>query len=180
MFVFNLKVSGNKILKIFFVIILIIAIVILGLSIYRIFNDTSFRTEDSIETPEVTKIATGNYTNVLKAVHDNIENYLGMNINFSGYVYRVYDFSEDEFVLARDMVIDSNYQTLIVGFLCTYDNAKDFKDGTWVNITGTITKGDYHGSIPVIKVKEITEIETPSDEYVYPPDDFYIPTSGLL
>ncbi len=66
------------------------------------------------------------------------------------------------------------------GFLCTSDKASSFKDGTWVNITGTITKGYYHGDIPTIKVEEIHEVEKPKDAQVYPPDDFYIPTSSLL
>ena len=32
------------------------------------------------------------------------------------------DFKETEFVLARDMIISSDMQTLIVGFLCDYKN----------------------------------------------------------
>ena len=39
-----------------------------------------------------------NYTNVLKSVHENIDNYVGMKINFTGYVYRVLDLNENQFV----------------------------------------------------------------------------------
>lgn len=77
------------------------------------------------------------------------------------------------------MVISSDFQTVVVGFLCSFDNAKDFKDGTWVNITGTVTKGYYHGDIPVIEVSDISEVSKPKDIYVYPPDDYYIPTVSL-
>jgi len=119
----------------------------------------------------------GNYTNILKSVHDNPDEYLGQKIKFSGYVYRIIDFTEKEFVLARDMIISSDFQTVVVGFLCNYNNAKDFEDGTWVEITGTITKGTYHGQMPVIDIENIQKIKKPSDEYVYPPDDNYIPTS---
>jgi uncharacterized membrane protein YcgQ (UPF0703/DUF1980 family) len=45
---------------------------------------------------------------------------------------------------------------------------------------GKIVKGNYHGEIPVIQVTKIETIEKPSDEYVYPPDDYYIPTSALF
>lgn len=105
---------------------------------------------------------------------------LGQKISFSGYVYRVYDFSDNQFVLARDMVVSSNFQTLVVGFLCSYEKAKDFKDGTWVEISGRITKGYYHGDIPIIEIENIQEIAKPQDILVYPPDDYYIPTSSLL
>lgn len=122
----------------------------------------------------------GNYTNILKSVHDNPDEYIGQKIKFSGYVYRVIDFTEKEFVLARNMVVSSDFQTVVVGFLCSYDKAQDFEDGTWIEITGTIKKGIYHGEMPVIDIEKIQKIEKPSDEYVYPPDDDYIPTSSFM
>ena len=77
------------------------------------------------------------------------------------------------------MIINSNSQTVVVGFLCEYDDAKNFPDNTWVQITGEIIKGDYHGDI--IKINNIKIVDKPSqEEYVYPPDDSYIPTSGIL
>jgi len=78
------------------------------------------------------------------------------------------------------MIISSDFQTVVVGFLCNYNKAKDFEDGTWIEITGTITKGTYHGEMPVIDIENIQKIEKPSDEYVYPPDDDYIPTSSFM
>ena len=65
---------------------------------------------------------------------------------------------------------------VVVGFLCELDNAKDFADNTWVNITGEITKGDYHGDMPELQVTSLKEIDKPTDEYVFPPDESYVPT----
>ena len=87
---------------------------------------------------------------------------------------------DNEFVLARDMLINSDSQSVVVGFLCTVDNAKDFKDGTWVNVSGSIIKGYYHDQIPVIDISEIKEVSKPEDSFVYPPDRTYIPTSIIL
>jgi len=104
-------------------------------------------------------------------------NIIGKKISFTGYIHRLPDFKDTDFVLARDMIINSKMETLIVGFLCNKKDSKDFETGTWIEITGTISKGDYHGDIPVIKVTEIKKIEKPKDIYVYPPDDNYVPTS---
>ena len=87
---------------------------------------------------------------------------------------------DNQFVLARDMIVSSNSQSVVVGFLCEYDNAKDFADNSWVQVTGEIFKGDYHGDMPIIKITNIERTEKPSEEYVYPPDDSYIPTAGIL
>ena len=114
------------------------------------------------------------------AVFDNIDSYIGTKFRFSGYVYRLLDFSENQFVLARDMIISSDNQSLVVGFLCTSENAINFENDTWVEITGEITKGDYHGDIALVKVLEIKETEEPKDLYVYPPSDTYVPTSNIF
>ncbi len=175
MFIYNIKVNSGKIFKLIFALIILIVLIITGIVIYRTFSNSGSSPSDDIYT-----INSTNYTNILKAVHDNIDTYVGQKISFSGYVYRVYDLQEDEFILARDMVINSDFQTLVVGFLCHSDNSINYKDGTWINIVGKIEKGYYHGDIPIINISQIEETTKPTDAYVYPPDDFYIPTSSLL
>ncbi len=177
MFIYNIKLNKTNIFKIIFIIVVIILIAFFAFSAYRIFSEGNAVGSNSKQ--NIADITTNNYTNVLKAVHDDLNTYVGQTIKFTGYVYRAEDFTKDEFVLARDMLIDNNKQSLIVGFLCNCSKAEKYNDKTWVEITGTITKGNYHGEIPVIKIKEINTIDKPSDEFVYPPDDFYIPTSAL-
>ena len=47
-------------------------------------------------------------------------------------------------------------------------------------INGEIIKGYYHNEIPVIDINKIEKTTKPEEEYVYPPDDTYIPTSVIL
>ncbi len=178
MFVCNLKLNYKLLFKILFVIIFIVVIVVAGISCYKIFKFSNV--DACLPKSEIANISSDNYTNVLKSVHDNLDDYIGQKISFTGYVYRVYDFSENQFVLARNMIISSDNQTVVVGFLCDYKNANEFSDNTWVNITGTIVKGDYHGEIPVIDITNMTKCEKPANEFVNPPDDTYIPTSALF
>lgn len=109
-----------------------------------------------------------------------MDKYLNKKIKFSGYIYRVSDFTDEQFVLARDMIISSDLKTLIVGFLCKYKNAKKFDTNTWVQVTGTITKGNYHEQVPVIEINEMKIITKPDECYVYPPDDSFVQTINLL
>jgi uncharacterized membrane protein YcgQ (UPF0703/DUF1980 family) len=182
MFVVNFKVNSNLILKIFLLILFVIVLIIVGISIYKLCNsDSNLSSFDNCSNYDNTyTLSTSNYTNVLKSVHENLDTYIGQRIIFSGYVYRVYDFDSSQFVLARDMIIDSNSQTLVVGFLCHYENADSFASGNWVTISGTISKGNYHGEIPIIEIDEIQQIDKPTDEYVYPPDQTYVPTISVL
>ena len=126
-------------------------------------------------------ITQSNYTNILKAANENVDDYVGCKIHFTGYVYRLLDFEDNQFVLARDMVISNNEdQALVVGFLSTYENAKDFEDGTWVDVVGEIIKGDFNGDIAIVKVTSMNKVDKPEDAFVTPPDDTYIPTSAMF
>ena len=120
MFIYNIKINNNKIFKIFFITVIILLICIVSIVIFRVFNGASKNHKNS----EVYQISATNYTNILKAVHDDIDSYVGVKFHFSGYVYRLLDFNENQFVLARNMVISSNFQTVVVGFLCEDENIK--------------------------------------------------------
>lgn len=181
MFICNIKVDGNKLFKAILIILGIIVLIVTVLVFYKIFgsNTGTFKVSDSISHSDVTEISPNNYTNILRATHEDIDSYIGKQLKFSGYVYRILDFKENQFVLARDMQIDS--QSFIVGFLSEYDNISELEDGAWIEIVGTVTKGKYHNQdIPIIKINSLTKIDKPEDPFVSPPDNTYIPTSSML
>jgi len=178
MFIFNIKLNLKLITKVVLIVICVLIIFLCIFSFYKVFSQT-VKVNDKNKSPGVMTIEPNNYTDVLKSVHDNLGDHIGQKINFVGYVYRLSDFTKDEFVLARDMVVNANKDTVVVGFLCKYKDATKFKDGHFVEITGTIEKGDYHGVIPIINITKIQEVDKPADALVYPPDDSYIQTSIL-
>lgn len=183
MFIYNFKINSGILLRIIIVILSIFMLAVFGISIYKIFfTSGKFKVNDKINPKEITEIEPQNYTNILQAVHDNPDSYIGMKIKFIGYIYRLFDFGEEQFVMARDMFINnSKTQTVVVGFLCQYKNANNFEDGTWVNVTGIIERGKYHNEeIPIIKVTDIQETDEPEECFVNPPSDTYIPTSGIF
>ena len=179
MFIYNIKLNQKNIAKIAFAIMSIIITIFFVISIYRIISE-SIKVRDEIPLPEVSYIEAKNYTNILKEVYEDLDTYVGQTICFTGYVYRNSDFDENYFVLARDMQTSRENETLIVGFLCNYKDASKFSDGTWVEITGTIEKGNYHGEIPVLKIIKIKETKEPEEKLVPLPDDTYVPTAVIL
>lgn len=180
MFIYNVKLNSSMLFKIIFAILIICVLIlcfIIGINLYK----STIKSNDTCVTNDFTEITNKNYANILKATHDNIDSYLGTKIKFSGFVYRVYDLEKNQFVLGRNMIISSDFQTVVVGFLCNYDDAILFKDFTWVEIEGTLEKCTYHNqSMPIIKITSIKEINKPEDEYVYPPDENYVPTAYMF
>ena len=184
MFICNFKLNKKKISKLILLIGAIICIILFSIAIFEFVKKVNENTNvttvsDIIPSPDVATLTEENYTNILKEVHENLEAYLGQQICFTGYVYRVADLKENQFILAREMIINSKKQTVVVGFLCELDNAKDFEDNTWIKITGTIKKGYYYGDIPYLDITNIEEVQKPEKEFVNLPDDAYIPTAVI-
>ncbi len=184
MFIFNFKLNKSNIAKIVISILAIICVILCIIAIVRmltkISKDKTIINSDCLPSNEIATLNETNYTNILKMVHDNLSNYIGQQISFTGYVYRVPNIKENEFILARDMYIDSKHlQSVVVGFLCFCDNAKDFEDGEWVKITGTIEKGEYFGEIPVLRISNIEKTSAPENKFVEQPDEAYVPTAAI-
>ena len=154
--IINFKINLPKILLF---ISIIIAIIFLILAILRFFN---------LATNEEITMTNENYTDILKDCHENIDNYIGKKIYLTGYIFRLEDFKENEAVIARDMLIN-NSEAQVVGFLCQHKDISKFENNSWVEISGEITRGVYHGEIPIIKIQRINKITTPEEIFVYPP-----------
>ena len=184
----NKKINNSSIFKILFLIMLISAIIFFLISIYKIFfkneisiEDEFVSLEDTIHNNKTFELTSKNYTNILQVVTNDIDSYIGCRVHFVGYIYRLIDFKPNEFVLARNMIVNENTsQSLVVGFLCNYDAAQKFPDNIWVDVLGTIQKGNYYGDIAIIKVENMFECDKPTDDFVSMPDNTYIPTSSML
>lgn len=129
MHIYNIKINGGKVLKIIIILLSLFMLIVFLFSIYKIFfSSGKFFVKDRIEQNEIKEINADEYTNILQAVHDDLDSYIGLKIKFSGYVYRILDFNEKQFVLGRDMLINTeNNQSVVVGFLCENKEIKKFK-----------------------------------------------------
>ncbi len=184
MIIYNLKLNKTSVLKHLIILMLLLSIAISVLSVYKMINSSKekeqFLTENPcIQDTDVAVIKSSNYSNILKQVHEDIDTYIGQKISFSGYIFKVDNFNDNQFVLARNMDIGNN-QTLIIGFLCEYDGIISYDEYSWVEITGEITKGYYNNSaIPILKIIDIKAIKEPDNPNVPVPDGEYIPTSVI-
>ena len=186
MFIYNFKLNKKFCGKILIALFSIICIGLLAISICKILLEVKeenkkevIKDNYSIPSPDVAELTPENYCNILKEVHEDLKTYIGQKITFTGYVYRVTDLKENQFILARDMIINSKKQTVVVGFLCEYEKAKDLVNDSWIKIVGKIDKGNYYGEIPIIKIESVEEASIPNDPYVSPPSDSFLPTSVI-
>lgn len=178
MFIYNVNLNKNLIKKGFIGISMLIIVFILFYSVYIIFLKPS-STCDANQS-EIIDLNETNYTNILKSANEDIDSYVGAKVRVTGYVYRLIDFDENQFVIARDMRFGENSQSLVVGFLCEFKDAHKFSDGTWVEVVGKIKKGKFNEELAVLNVISIKKSDKPANIFVNPPDNTYIPTTNIF
>lgn len=115
-------------------------------------------------------ITESNFTNMLKDIHEHIDENVGKTVSISGFVFTMPDFKDSYFVCARNMILSGNEK--VVGFLCNYDEASELLESEWVEVTGVIEKGFYQTDMPIIKVKTIKKITAPENTFVEPPSSY--------
>ena len=166
MFVCNVKINIKKIMIILGIIAVIIAICLeLGL-----FSKGSKKIDIYDESKIDYVINEENFTNMLKNIHENIDDNIGKTVKISGFVFTMPDFKDNYFVCGRNMILSGNEK--IVGFLCNYENASDLLESEWVEVTGVIEKGFYQTDMPIIKVETLTKITAPENTFVNPPSNY--------
>lgn len=184
MFIFNLSIKKTKLKKFFIALTIATLIILLLLFLSSVVNKSrAVYVQDEIKQASIISITPENYTNILKSSYADIDTYVGKKIKFTGFVYRLYDFSNSQFVLGREMILSktshNQAKVVVVGFLCDSKEATQFDDRCWVEVEGTIKKGFYHSEIPVIEVTSIKKTTIPEDPYVYPPDSSYVKTEQI-
>lgn len=98
------------------------------------------------------------YVNILETVHNNIDMYIGKKFVINGYVYVQDDFSENRFVIAQNIYINSISDTepIVVGFLCENKSYTNIFPNENIKIEGVLDKVIYKElEYPIILVNKI-------------------------
>lgn len=180
MFVFNLTLNRKTLKKALSLTCCVLCLFILTFGFY-LAKSQKIYVKDDMQASNNLNLSISNYSDILQDCYNNLDSYVGKTVKFSGFIYKLYDFSDEQFVLGREMITkkisETQAQSVVIGFLCESKKTKNFKPGEWVEIEGTIEKGYYHADIPIIKVKKITKIDEPSDKYVNCPTNMQVSPS---
>ena len=158
MFVINFKLNIKKCLLICFLLGLAIATIIefsnIGVSSVSSKKDCAY---DYL-------ISENNWCQAVKTIHDNVDENINKTVKITGFVFRMPDFKDTYFVCGRYTI--SNSEDMVAGILCDFKDASKLLDNEWVEITGIISKCDYNGVMPVIKVGSVEKITAPANTFV--------------
>ncbi len=114
------------------------------------------------------------FANAVYQIQENIQNYKGKKLSYTGLIYKQEDFENHEFVVGRMLMYCCAADAQIVGFLGTCAGADEYNDGDWVTIVGSIDVKPYKApemeeslDIPYLRIENINLISPPKEQYVY-------------
>lgn len=93
----------------------------------------------------------------------------GEKIEIVGFIFKESGFKQNEFVIARLMMVCCAADMQPVGLLCKYDRASELELDSWVKVNGIIKYEEINGDkIPVIEVESLEDVDKPENEFLYP------------
>ncbi|TCD46563.1 TIGR03943 family protein [Streptococcus sp. X16XC17] len=123
---------------------------------------------DSYLEQNTIQITTENYMAIMEVIYDYPDEFVGKNIELTGFVYNDPDHNNQQFIF-RFGIIHCIADSGVYGLLTT-GNSQTFADNTWVKASGTL-KMNYHASLkqtlPTLELKNYQEIQEPDNPYVY-------------
>lgn len=158
MFVLNIKMDYKKIL-----LFCIACAIVLSCIIEFGIKDKYIQTNSTANNIDY-NISDENFLSTLEKLHGNIDENIGKTVKVSGFVYKLADLNKDFFICGRYTVNEN--ETKVAGYMCNYTSELELIENEWIEIEGTIIKGNYNGNIPVIKVDKVTKIIAPANTYV--------------
>ncbi|MDD3340862.1 MAG: TIGR03943 family protein [Bacilli bacterium] len=122
----------------------------------------------SSEKKEMIEIADADFLWQVSDISININDYVGKEVSYTGFIYRDETVEANQFVVGRLAMTCCTADAGLMGFLATYADYANIKDGDWYQIKAVIDKRKYNGvMLPYLKIYEVVKVDKPADEYVY-------------
>lgn len=110
-----------------------------------------------------------NYTEVMFELNNFPQDYVGKEIEMTGFVMKDAVSPDAHIALARYVIVCCVADASPYGVQCEYENIDRYPADTWLNVHGTIRLGkEQDRNIPVIKVTGAKPVAKPARPYVYP------------
>ena len=120
---------------------------------------------------DVIRIADGDYGLWYMDALEHPRKYGGKSVELKGKVIATHvDGIPNAFVFGRYAMVCCADDTSLIGLLCHYEHASNLIPKDWVSITAQIAvefDEEYQGDVPVLYVKQLTEVLPLDDELVY-------------
>ncbi|MEK4084341.1 TIGR03943 family putative permease subunit [Psychrobacillus sp. FSL K6-1415] len=110
------------------------------------------------------------YLDTLDIFVNDLNSFIGKEIEIMGFVYKEPDLKPDQFVISRVAIACCVADSSVFGTIATTDISHPVVMDEWIKATGILAKTNVDGQyLPNLQINKIERIEQPEDPYVYIP-----------
>lgn len=117
----------------------------------------------------ILQIVDENYSQLMNDIQMQPNKYIGLDVEFIGFVLKRNSFASDEMLVGRFVMWCCVADVVVAGLICKTDDVANIEAFSWLRITGKIAmiqQGDKE--VPMVIVTSHQSIAAPENEYVYP------------
>ena len=100
---------------------------------------------------------------------DNLDRYVGKNIQFTAMVMKPPEYPKDHFIPGRMAMTCCAEDMAFLGFVCVYKGAESLKEQDWIKVTAKVEKeywADYGGEGPVLHASSVIKTKEPAEKVI--------------
>ncbi|MDX8345016.1 TIGR03943 family putative permease subunit [Rossellomorea sp. YZS02] len=128
--------------------------------------------KDIVASKEKIIVRDEQYVQTLSIVDEKLDQYVGKEVQLTGFIYKDEGFEENQAVISRYVVSCCVADASVYGLLVQDKDMADLEPDTWVNVSGIIDAVDFNGrKMPVITHPVFEKVQQPENPYV---EEFYI------
>lgn len=117
----------------------------------------------------VIEVNANNFLNSIDELIENSDQYVGQEIEITGFVYKDTTLKANEFIIGRFVMACCAADLQVEGIKCDSNNTQTYDSNTWVKVKGKIkTETINYKAEPVIVVEQIEKDPNPYTSYLYP------------
>ncbi|WP_269758201.1 TIGR03943 family protein [Thalassobacillus sp. C254] len=110
-----------------------------------------------------------NFLEMLSVIDLYIDNFIGKEVEVTGFVYTEPEMKDNQLVVARFSMTCCIADATVYGILIESEEPVDVEEDTWVTVHGKINKGSYNGFVmPTVSTTNIEQVSEPDMPYVFP------------
>lgn len=108
------------------------------------------------------------YLDILDIIANDLNSFIGKELDIVGFVYKEPDFNADQFVVARFAISCCVADSSVYGIVATTDISHPVVMDEWIRVRGIISRTNINDwDLPNLQITDIKRIDQPEDPYVY-------------
>lgn len=108
------------------------------------------------------------YNDIMLIIHEDLEPFIGKEIELVGFVYKDDQTAENEFLIARFGITCCVADAFVYGIRSSSDAVAKLNEDDWVRATGTLSTYQLDDwTLPFIQITQLEQIDQPANPYIY-------------